>query len=67
MEERGIDFLDVQRCLIRGAVEENPYIHSIRSGKWRVRMVAVVSGRDLRVVAEVADNEPELVVVITAF
>ncbi len=67
MERRGIDRLDVQRCLINGTIEEGPYIHNIASTNWRVRIAGAISGEMVRVVAEIAESNAEQVIVITAF
>ncbi|MCA1778639.1 MAG: DUF4258 domain-containing protein [Xanthomonadaceae bacterium] len=67
MDDHGIDRLDVQRCLINGTIEEGPYNPKIASTNWRVRMAGVVAGQRIKVVAEIAENDAEQVIVITAF
>lgn len=67
MKKRGIDRLDVQRCLINGTIDEGPYRHNIASTNWRVRMAGVISGEKLTVVAEIAERNAEQIIVITAF
>lgn len=67
MKERGIDFLDIQRCLINGSVVEGPYQPRISSTNWRVKMAAWITGEHIKVVAEIAEIDTEKVVVITVF
>ena len=67
MQKRGIDRLDVLRCLRHGLIEEGPYTHKIGSKNVRVRIAGNVAGQRIRVVAEIAEIDASQVVVITAF
>jgi hypothetical protein len=64
MRERRIDFLDVQRCLRRGAITEGPYVPTgSRTGANRCNVEGIVDGDRLRVVVELPEKPPELLVV----
>jgi Domain of unknown function (DUF4258) len=62
MRKRGIDRLQVIRCLQRGRITEGPY-RDIRSGQWRCNVEATVSGDSIRVVVEIPDKPPLLEVI----
>jgi len=64
MVERGVDDLDVQRCLRGGAITEGPYVPTdSKTGAWRCNVEGVVSGDRLRVVVELPKEPPDLLVV----
>jgi hypothetical protein len=64
MRERRIDFLDVQSCLKGGAITEGPHVPTdSRSGANRCNVEGMVDGERLRVVVELPDKPPELLVV----
>lgn len=64
MVERSVDDLDVQRLLRGGAVTEGPYVPSdSRTGADRCSVEGIIEGRRLRVVVELHDNPPDLLVV----
>lgn len=64
MQERHIDFLDVQRCLQGGAITEGPYVPTdSRSGAERCNVEGIVDGARLRVVVELPDEPPDVLVV----
>jgi len=63
MRKRGIDALQVFRCLQRGSITEGPY-RAIKSGQWRCNVDARTGGDLIRVVVEISDK-PELLEVIT--
>lgn len=59
-----MDLLQVQRCLLRGTITEGPYIPtSSKSGYWRCNVEATVGGDELRVVVELPDDPPEVLVI----
>lgn len=64
MRQRHVDFLDMQRCLRKGKVTKGPYIPSESlSDEWRYDVEAIVDGDWLRVVVELPDDPPDLIVV----
>jgi hypothetical protein len=64
MLERHIDFLDVQRCLQGGSITEGPYVPTdSRTGAWRCNVEGLMDGQRLRVVVELPDDPPDLIVV----
>lgn len=64
MRERRIDFLDVQRCLKGGAITEGPYVPiDSRTGAHRCNVEGLVAGDRLRVVVELPDKPPDLLIV----
>lgn len=64
MIERGVDDLDVQRCLRGGAITEGPYVPTdSKTGAWRCNVEGVIDGDRLRVVVELPKELPDLLVV----
>lgn len=64
MRERGIDFLDVQRCLRRGKVMRGPYVPSDSvTNEWRYDVEDLIDGDWLRVVVEMPKQTADVVVV----
>lgn len=64
MRERQVDFLDLQRCLRRGRVTKGPYVPSDSlTDDWRYDVEAIVDGEWLRVVVELPDDPPHVIVV----
>ena len=64
MIERGVDDLDVQRCLRGGVITEGPYVPTdSNTGAWRCNVEGVISGDRLRVVVELPKEPPDLLVV----
>ncbi|MBS0419207.1 MAG: DUF4258 domain-containing protein [Proteobacteria bacterium] len=64
MREFGIDFLDVHRCLSRGKAARGPYAPSdSESNECRYDVEAIVNGEWLRLVVELPDKSPDMVVV----
>jgi hypothetical protein len=64
MRERQIDFLDMQRCLRGGKVTKGPYVPSDSlTDEWRYDVEAIVDGERLRVVVELPDDPPNVIVV----
>ena len=64
MQQRRIDFLDIQRCLRGGAITEGPYVPTdSRTGAFRCNVEGIVDGERLRVVVELPDKPPNLLVV----
>ena len=64
MRERQIDFLDMQRCLRRGNLIKGPYVPpDSLTDDWRYDVEAIVDGEWLRVVVELPDNSPDVIVV----
>lgn len=64
MRERGIDFLDVQRCLRRGKVTRGPHVTSDSvSDEWRYDVEDIIAGDWLRVVVELPERTEDVVVV----
>src|SRR4051812_10145525 len=64
MTERGVDDLDVQRCLRGGVITEGPYVPTdSRTGAWRCNVEGVINGDRLRVVVELPKEPPNLLVV----
>jgi hypothetical protein len=64
MRERQIDFLDVQRCLRSGKVTKGPYVPSDSlTDEWRYDVEAIVDGEWLRVVVELPEDPPSVIVV----
>lgn len=64
MKRRHVDFLQVQRCLLKGEISEGPYIPtSSRSGDWRCNVEAVVGGDLLRVVVELPERASRILVI----
>jgi len=64
MRERRIDFLDMQRCLRGGKVTQGPYVPSDSlTDEWRYDVEAIVDGEWLRVVVELPDDPPNVIVV----
>lgn len=54
MRKRGVDALQVIRCLQRGFITEGPY-RDIKSGQWRCNVEAIAGGDLLRVVVEIPE------------
>ena len=64
MVKRRIDDLDVQRCLRDGAVTEGPYVPTdSRTGAYRCSVEGIIDGERLRVVVELPDEPPNLLIV----
>lgn len=64
MRERGIDFLDVQRCLRRGEVMRGPYVPSDSvTDESRYDVEEIIEGDWIRVVVELPEHTADLVVV----
>lgn len=64
MRRRRVDLFQVQRCLLKGEITEGPYVPiASRTGDWRCNVDAVVAGELLRVVVELPDLPPELLVI----
>jgi hypothetical protein len=64
MIERGVDDLDVQRCLRGGVITEGPYVPvDSRTGAWRCNVEGIINGDRLRVVVELPKEPPDLLVV----
>jgi hypothetical protein len=64
MRERQIDFLDMQRCLRAGKVTKGPYVPSDSfTDEWRYDVESIVNGEWLRVVVELPDDSPNVLVV----
>jgi Domain of unknown function (DUF4258) len=63
MRKRGVDALQVVRCLQRGSITEGPY-RAIKTGQWRCNVEARAGGDLIRVVVEISDK-PHLLEVIT--
>lgn len=64
MRRRHVDFLQLQRCLLRGEITEGPYVPtSSATGYWRCNVEATVNGDPLRVVVELPDNPPGVLVI----
>jgi hypothetical protein len=67
MHERGLDFLDVQRCLRRGRVTRGPYNPpDSATGELRYDIEAFVDEDCLRVVVELPERSMD-VTVVTVF
>ena len=64
MRERRIDFLDMKRCLRGGQVTKGPYVPSDSlTGEWRYDVEGIVDGEWLRVVVELPNDPPDVIVV----
>lgn len=64
MRERHIDFLDRQRCLRRGQVTRGPYVPpDSLNNESRYDVEAIVDAEWLRVVVELPDDLPDVIVV----
>jgi hypothetical protein len=64
MCRRGVDVLQVQRCLMRGEITEGPYTPiASRTGNWRCNVEANVSGDRLRVVVEIPEDATAVLVI----
>ncbi len=64
MREREVDFLDMQRCLRGGKVTKGPYVPSDSlTDESRYDVESIVDGEWLRVVVELPDNPPNVLVV----
>jgi Domain of unknown function (DUF4258) len=64
MRERHIDFLDMQRRLRCGKVTKGPYVPSDSlTDELRYDVEAIVDGEWLRVVVELPDDPPGVIVV----
>lgn len=62
MRKRGVDAVQVIRCLQRGNITEGPY-RDIKSGQWRCNVEAMAGGDWVRVVVEIPDRPPLLEVI----
>ena len=64
MREHGIDFMDVHRCLRRGKTVRGPYAPpDSETDDSRYDVEAIVNGDWLRVVVELPDESPDVIVV----
>ena len=64
MRERHIDFLDMQRCLRGGKVTKGPYVPpDSLTDEWRYDVESIVDEEWLRVVVELPDDPPDVIVV----
>ncbi len=62
MRKRGVDVLQVVRCLQRGSITEGPY-RDMKSGQWRCNVEAKAGGELIRVVVEIPEKPPYLEVI----
>jgi hypothetical protein len=61
---RDVDVPQVQRCLLRGEITEGPYVPiASRTGNWRCNVEATVSGDRFRVVVEMPEDAPAVLVI----
>ena len=64
MRARHIDFLDMQRCLRGGKVTKGPYVPpDSLTDEWRYDVESIIDGEWLRVVVELPDDPPDVIVV----
>lgn len=64
MRELGLDFLDVHRCLQRGKTARGPYAPpNSETDECRYDVEAIVNGEWLRVVVELPDDSPDVVII----
>lgn len=63
MVRRGIDLLQVQRCLLHGRMTEGPYVAvNSTTGDWRCNLETRI-GERIRVVVEIPQHPTQLIVI----